>query len=128
MRKAILFLIFILSASGLFAKPKVIFTKRTSVSFMELNQDKSIEGAEFCLYIEDYTTRDEVDVCYIICDNEDKIKKFLQYLLNHNIGGLYTPTIFAYEFIHEELTKSSEKVDIDSKHNLILNKYYFDLQ
>lgn len=128
MKRFIFVLLLILSVSGLFAKSKRLYTKSTDISLLELYQDKDIEGAEFCLFAIDYITEDETDKCMIICDDEKKIKKFLQYLLNHNLGGLYTPTITAYEAFNKELTQFDKDLEIDSENNILINKYWFELE
>lgn len=128
MKRFVLVLVLILSVSGLFAKTKRIYQKKTNISVLELYQDDEIEGARFCLTTYEKATNDEYDYCQIMCDNEQQIKQFMKYLLNHNIGGLYAPTIAAYELIHEELQESNSDIQIDSKKNTITNKYTYFLE
>lgn len=130
MKKRFLFIVIILTilTSGLFAKEKRLFTKKTNVSLIELYQDNSVKNGEFCLITYEKATDSEYDYCQIISNNETKIKEFLQYLLNHNFYGLYAPIIVTYEATNDDLKLNKKDLEIDSKKNTLTNKYVYFLE
>lgn len=113
------FLIFtcLLFAFGLLAaEEESLYKKNTKSSTLELK--KTSEG----FILTDY----EIDIDnetyhlnIIFCENEEKIKKFLVYLIDHNVNYLFNPTIMFYEMKYDELTEISNSLEI--AHNKIID-------
>ena len=118
MKRFVLFCLILLFSISLFAADKKIYTKKTNLSVLEMYEAK--EG-NYKFYIATYeqATEDENDACVIYSDNEKKLKDFLVYLINHNLQGLYAPSITYYEVSHNELSKVDSDTRIDSKRNKI---------
>ena len=116
MKKLFITLVVLLSVSGLFAEEESLYKKDTKSSTLELK--KTSEG----FILTDY----EIDIDnetyhlnIIFCENEEKIKKFLVYLIDHNVNYLFNPTIMFYEMKYEELTEISNSLEI--AHNKIID-------
>lgn len=125
-RGIISIVIFLTILSGLFAKPKQLFYKKTDNSILKLEYDNS-EDYKYCLTTYDFFVFEERNMRMILSNNEASIKKFLKYLLNNNLEGIYSPSVVSYEFANDDLTKFSEDIEIDSKNNCIVNKYKYIL-
>lgn len=113
-----LFLIFLLLfvSFGLSAEEESLYKKDTKSSTLELK--KTSEG----FILTDY----EIDIDnetyhlnIIFSENEEKIKKFLVYLIEHNVNYLFNPTIIVYEMKYDELTEISNSLEI--AHNKIID-------
>ena len=110
MKRFILVLVLILSVSGPFAKDKRLYEKKTSVSVIELYE--SAESPKYYISIYEKDIEEGYNNCIINCDDKDKITKFLQYIINHNLNNHYSFTVSAYEVTHEELQLINEKTEI----------------
>jgi hypothetical protein len=118
MKRFLIVFILVLSASGLFAKDKQLYEKKTKVSLLELYETKT-ESHPYYISAYDWITEDENDWNIIYCDDKQKAQDFILYLRNHNLGGLYNQTIVAYEVFHEELELLNEGRDM--KNNKFIN-------
>ena len=110
MKKLFIALVVLLSASGLFAKDKRLYEKKTSVSVIELYE--SAESPKYYISIYEKDIEEGYNNCIVNCDNKDKITEFLQYIINHNLNNRYSFTVSAYEVTHEELQLINEKTEI----------------
>ena len=110
MKRFILVLVLILSVSGLFAKDKRLYEKKTSVSVIELYE--STESPKYYISIYEKDIEEGYNNCIVNCDDKDKITEFLQYIINHNLNNRYSFTVSAYEVTHEELQLINEKTEI----------------
>ena len=110
MKRFILVLILFLSVSGLFAKEKKLYEKKTSVSVIELYE--STESPRYYISVYEKDIEEGYNNCIINCDDKDKITEFLKYIINHNFNNRYTFTVCYYELAHEELQLINEKTEI----------------
>lgn len=110
MKRFIFILILILSVSGLFAKDKKLYEKKTSVSVIELYETS--ESPKYYISIYEKDIEEGYNNCIVNCDDKDKITEFLQYIINHNLNDRYSFTVSAYEVIHEELKLIGKKTEI----------------
>ena len=110
MKRIILVLLLILSASGLFAKDKNLYTKKTSVSRIELYESK--EEPKYYISIYEKDIEEGYNSCIIECNNKEKLTEFLLYIINHNLKDHYVFTVIAYEVIDEDLELMYEKTEI----------------
>jgi hypothetical protein len=108
-RKLFLIVIILTICSALFAKDKILFNKETDYSALTLH---FYEDRFYIQVVERVPEQDIVDVFLINCDDEDKINDLLFHLLDHNLQGLYGPTIEYLEATRTQLTltKQSKKI------------------
>jgi hypothetical protein len=118
MKRFILVLLLVLSASGLFAKDKRLYEKKTKMSWLELYETE-VEAHKYYISAYDWLNEDENNWNIIYCDDKQKAQNFVYYLRNHNLNGLYNPTIVAYEALHEELELLTQGQDL--KDNVFVN-------
>lgn len=112
MKRLVLLFILILSASGLFAKEKILYEKDTENSVLTLYQSE-LNGYVLVIYEKDFDN-ETFHLDSIICKDENKIKEFLVYLLEHNINWIYNPTIYVYEMKNDDLTEIDKKIEIEN--------------
>ena len=110
MKKLFIALVVLMSASGLFAKDKRLYEKKTSVSVIELYE--SAESPKYYISIYEKDIEEGYNNCIVNCDDKDKITEFLQYIINHNFNNHYSFTVSAYEITHEELQLINKKTEI----------------
>lgn len=110
MKRCIIVLLLVLSASGLFAKDKKLYEKKTDVSVIELYE--SAESPKYYISIYEKDIEEGYNNCIINCNDKDKITEFLQYVINHSFNNRYSFTVTAYEVIHEDLQLTNKKTEI----------------
>lgn len=110
MKRFILVLVLVLSASGLFAEDKKLYEKKNSNSFIELYE--TMESPKYYILIYEKDFEEGYNYCIVNCDDKDKITVFLKYLLDHNVNNYYSFTVSAYEVIHEELQLIKSKTEL----------------
>lgn len=110
MKRFILVLLLVLSASGLFAKDKKLYEKKTSVSVIELYE--STDKPKYYISIYEKDIEEGYNNCIINCDDKEKLTEFLKYLLNHNLNNHYTFTVTAYEVTNDDLQLINEKTEL----------------
>jgi hypothetical protein len=110
MKKLFIVLVALLSVSGLFAKDKRLYEKKTSVSVIELYE--STESPKYYISIYEKDIEEGYNNCIVNCNDKDKITEFLQYIINHNFNNHYAFTVSAYEVTHEELQLINKKTEI----------------
>lgn len=110
MKRFLLVLLLVLSASGLFAKDKKLYEKKTSVSVIELYE--STDKPKYYISIYEKDIEEGYNNCIINCDDKEKLTEFLKYLLNHNLNNHYTFTVKAYEVINDDLQLINEKTEL----------------
>ena len=108
-RKLFLIVIILTICSALFAEDKTLFTKETDYSSLKLH---FYEDHFYIQAIERAPEQDIVESFVILCNDEDKINDLLFHLLDHNLQGLYGPTIEYLEATRAQLTliKQSKKI------------------
>jgi hypothetical protein len=112
MKRFILVLVALLLCSGLFAKEKTLYKKDTENSVLTLYQSE-LNGYVLIIYEKDFDN-ETFHLDKIICKDENKIKEFLVYLLEHNINWIYNPTIYVYEIKNDDLTEIDKNIEIEN--------------
>ena len=110
MKRFLLVLLLVISASGLFAKDKKLYEKKTSVSVIELYE--STDKPKYYISIYEKDIEEGYNNCIINCDDKEKLTEFLKYLLNHNLNNHYTFTVTAYEVTNDDLQLINEKTEL----------------
>ena len=110
MKRFLLVLLLVLSASGLFAKDKKLYKKKTSISVIELYE--STDKPKYYISIYEKDIEEGYNNCIINCDSKEKLTEFLKYLLNHNLNNHYTSTVTAYEVTNDDLQLINEKTEL----------------
>ena len=127
MKRFILVLVFILSVSGLFAKDKTLFNKKSRYSSIGLYEVKDPqEFNDFRYYISISETDFEGgELLYLIVSNNyTKIQTFLTE--NYKAGNKLKEPLWAfypdyYTFLHDDLVLDYKESKIDSKRNIIVD-------
>lgn len=110
MKRFLLVLLLVLSVSGLFAKDKKLYEKKSSVSVIELYE--STDKPKYYISIYEKDIEEGYNNCIINCDDKEKLTEFLKYLLNHNLNNHYTFTVTAYEVTNDDLQLINEKTEL----------------
>lgn len=109
MKRIILVLLLVLSASGLFAeglnkKDKVFFEKNYKVSDLGFYESSDLEKTndyKYYIMIYDYMSQEEVIVYYVFCNDYDKIKN---YFYEVREGGLRLKEPYFHFYVWSSLT------------------------
>lgn len=123
MRKAILFLILILSASSLFAEERTqLFKRETFTYYLSLEKvvDNNNETYFFIMTLEPEETRDNYTACYLYLwgNSEDAAKTIISCLSEEKEY---------YNYLINELELEISKKDIKFSKDKLLHCYYFSL-
>ncbi len=132
MKRFLIVLVVLLSASGLFAKDKVILEKKTSDSFLGFYESKDLKSMNGFKY---YVMVDENDfeggsLLYIaVSNNYEKIQDFTTKMYKAgNQLKLFAFYFDYYDTLHDELTLDYEETKIDSKRNEIVEYKVYILE
>ena len=134
MKKIILVLLLVLSASGLFAKDKALFEKQSKYSFIGFYESTDLNKTDNYKY---YIVINEDDfeggrLFYSVFSNDyDKIKSFLTE--NYKAGQKLKEALWAfypgyYIVLHDDLTLAYEDTKIDSKNNMLVEQRVYILK
>jgi hypothetical protein len=88
------------------------YKKDTENSVLTLYQSE-LNGYVLIIYEKDFDN-ETFHLDTIICKDENKIKEFLVYLLEHNINWIYNPTIYVYEIKNDDLTEIDKNIEIEN--------------
>ena len=116
MKRFLIFTCLLFVFGLLAAEEESLYKKDTKSSTLELK--KTSEGFVLTDYEIDIDN-ETYHLNIIFCENEEKIKKFLVYLIDHNVNYLFNPTIMFYEIKYDELTEISNSLEI--AHNKIID-------
>lgn len=124
MKRIIIILLFVLCASGLFAKDKVLFQKKTEYSFLDLYESKNPKENNGFKY---YVTVNEDDMeggwlLYMAVSND--YKKIQDFTTNmYKSGNQIKMFAFYFDYyatLYDDLVLDYEETKIDSKNNQIV--------
>lgn len=125
MKRNFLFLLVLLFVvSGLFADDKRLYKKKLDYSLIELYEKTTEEVYYIFIYESDIEEGFNCNTIY--CEDYDKIKEFLLYLLNHNINGLYTPVVTALELIRSDLSLEKKSLELNNNRFVDVRMYYLN--
>lgn len=127
MRKAVLFLILILSTSGLFAKEKVLYEKKSKQGIIQLLEYDDL-ASKYCIMIYEKDIEEGFNYSAIYSNDYEKIKELLVYILHNNSAGLYTFILYALEMTRKDFVLEKKSVEIDSKNNRVVNTRMYYLK
>lgn len=125
MKKLLIVLLLILSASGLFAKDKTFFeksSKYSNIGFYESKNLKATNGYKYYININE----DDFEggrLIYVVLSNDyDKIKKFLTDM--YKAGNRLSTPLWAfypdyYSFLNDDIEEVHKSTEIDSENNMI---------
>ena len=125
MKRTIIFICLLFACHLLFAEDKELYKKNTKHSVLKLYQSDDLNG----YFITDYEIDLDNETYHlntIYCEDENKIKDFLLYLVEHNLNGLYNPTITFYEIKNEELSEIGKQIKIENNKIIDCKNYYLE--
>lgn len=126
MKRGVLFIvIFLTILSGLFAKDKRLYKRKTRVSLLELYETK-INDYDYYISAFDWVTPDENEWSIIYSDDKSKLEDYVYHLMNTNLQGLYASTIVFDEAIRQDLTLIEKERDI--KNDKFVTMYIYLLE
>lgn len=132
MKRFILVLLLILSVSGLFAKDKVLFEKKTEYSILSLYESANPKENNGFKY---YVTVNEDDfeggwLLYMAVSNDyEKIQDFTTKMYKSgNQIHMFAFYFDYYKTLHNDLVLDYEKTKIDSKKNQIVEYKVYILE
>ena len=134
MKRFILVLVLILSVSGLFAKEKKLFEKKSEYSFIGLYESsnlKDTDGYKYYIVINEDDFEGGRLLYSVVSNNYDKIKSFLTDM--YKTGNKAKEPVWAfypdyYLFLHDDLVLAYENTEIDSKNNMLVEQKIYILE